>query len=165
MTDSSELKINNLSFSHVCKITPQLDSSQNILEFLPQDRYENKKNLKLNKYGKGPFCKFTIDRKYLNKTGVYILTVENEIKYVGECDDLFKRYGMGYGNISPRNCFEGGQMTNCRLNSKILSSIKENNSVNLYFLETKDRFKIEHELITSQNSLWNKTSGKPSKIN
>jgi len=93
------------------------------------------------------------------------LTVRNEIKYVGECDDLFKRYGMGYGNISPRNCFEGGQMTNCRINSDILSITKLNNSVDLYFFETNNRFKIEHELIKNQNPIWNKTSGKPSKIN
>jgi hypothetical protein len=160
-----DLKINNLFFSHVCKIIPQLDTSQNILEFFPQERYENKNNLKLNKYGVGPFCKFTINRKYSNKTGVYILTVGDDIRYVGECDDFYKRYGMGYGTISPRNCFEGGQPTNCRINSNILLSIKSNNSVNLYFLQTEDRFKIEHELIQSQNPSWNKTLGKPSKIN
>jgi hypothetical protein len=34
----------------------------------------------------------------------------------------------------------------------------------LYFLETKDRFKIEHELIINQSPVWNKTSGKPSRI-
>ena len=159
------LRINDLIFSHACKISPKLDSSQNITESFPQERYENKNNLKLNKYGKGPFCKFTIDKKFSNKTGVYILTVENEIKYVGECDDFYNRYYMGYGNISPRSCFERGQSTNCRINSNILSSIKINNFVNLYFLETEDRFKIEHELIQGQNPPWNKTSGKPSKIN
>jgi len=164
-SNSSSLKIDDLVFSHTCEISPKLDNSNKIMEFVPQERYDNKNNLKLNKYGNGPFCKFTIDKKFLNKTGVYALTVGNEIKYVGECDDFFNRYSMGYGNISPRNCFDGGQPTNCRINSHILSSIKENKSVKLYFLETKNRFKIEYELIQSQHPPWNKTSGKPSKIN
>jgi len=43
MTNNSELKINGLNFSHVCTISPQLDGFQNVLEFFPQDRYENKK--------------------------------------------------------------------------------------------------------------------------
>ena len=163
-SNSSFLKINDLIFSHVSKISPESDNSNKIIEFFPQERYDNKNNLKLNRYGNGPFCKFSIDKKFQNKTGVYILTVDDQVKYVGECDDLYNRYDMGYGNISPRNCFDGGQPTNCRINSNILSAIKSNNSVNLYFLETPNRFKIEHELIQSQLPPWNKTSGKPSKI-
>ena len=118
----------------------------------------------MNKYGKGPFCKFTINRKYSGKSGVYVISVNNEIQYVGECDDFFKRFGMGYGNISPRNCFEGGQLTNCRINSNILTLFKSNVIIQLYFLESYDRFKIEYELIGKLNPPWNKTAGKPSKI-
>lgn len=159
-----ELEIDGLVFTYICEILPKVDALGNIVEFFPQERFENKGNLKLNKYGVGPFCKFTVDKKFSNKAGVYLLMVEQDIRYVGECDDFYKRYNMGYGNISPRNCFDGGQPTNCRINSSILSSIKSNNSVNLYFLETEERFKIEYELIQSQRPLWNKTSGKPSKI-
>ena len=159
------MKICDFDFLHVCKLLPESDSQGSILEILPQSRYENKKNLKLNKYGKGPFCKFTLDKKFSRKTGVYVMTIDDDFQYVGECDDFLKRFGMGCGNISPRNCFEGGQSTNCRINSKILSSIKSGNYVDLYFFETDDRFKIEHELIMSLCPPWNKTSGKPSKIN
>ena len=161
----TSLKIQDHTFSYVCEIIPKLNSEGNVMEIFPQSKYENKKNLNLNKYGKGPFCKFTIDRKYSGKSGVYVILVNNEIQYVGECDDFFKRFGMGYGNISPRNCFEGGQLTNCRINSDILSVFKLKKSIQLYFLETDDRFKIEHELIINFNPPWNKTSGKPSKIN
>jgi len=101
------LTVGNYNFVYVCEINPKLDSNLQILELLPQDRYENKKNLRLNKYGKGPFCKFSIDRKYSGKSGVYVISINDVIQYVGECDDFFKRFGMGYGNISPRNCFEG----------------------------------------------------------
>jgi len=161
----TSLKIQDHTFSYVCEIIPKLNSEGNVTEIFPQSKYENKKNLNLNKYGKGPFCKFTIDRKYSGKSGVYVILVNNEIQYVGECDDFFKRFGMGYGNISPRNCFEGGQLTNCRINADILSVFKLKKSIQLYFLETDDRFKIEHELIINLNPPWNKTSGKPSKIN
>ena len=160
----TKLEILDYIFGHVCEIIPNLDGEGNAIEILPQSQYENKKNLDLNKYGKGPFCKFTIDRKYAGKTGVYLILVNDKIQYVGECDDFFKRFGMGYGNISPRNCFEGGQSTNCRVNSDILSLFKLKKSIQLYFLETKDRFKIEHELIINQSPVWNKTSGKPSRI-
>ena len=158
------LEIQDYTFGHVCEIIPNLDDEGNVIEIFPQSQYENKKNLGLNKYGKGPFCKFTINRKYAGKTGVYLILVNDKIQYVGECDDFFKRFGMGYGNISPRNCFEGGQSTNCRVNSDILSLFKLKKSIQLYFLETNDRFKIEHELIVNQNPPWNKTSGKPSRI-
>ena len=151
-------------FQLVGKIRPETNSDGTIKEYQPQSRYENKKNLKLNRYGSGPFCKFTIDRKYSKKTGVYIIFVDDNITYVGECDDFFKRFGMGYGNISPRNCFEGGQPTNCRINAIILSELKLEKSVELYFLESNNRFKVEHELILSLKPPWNKTSGKPSLI-
>ena len=160
----TKLDIQDYTFGHVCEIIPNLDGEGNVIEIFPQSQYENKKNLDLNKYGKGPFCKFSIDRKYAGKTGVYLILVDDKIQYVGECDDFFKRFGMGYGNISPRNCFEGGQSTNCRINSDILSLFKLKKNIQLYFLETKDRFKIEHELIINQSPVWNKTSGKPSRI-
>ncbi len=160
----TKLEIQDYTFDHVCEIIPNLDDEGNAVEILPQSQYENKKNLGLNKYGKGPFCKFTIDRKYSGKTGVYVILVNDDIQYIGECDDFFKRFGMGYGNISPKNCFQGGQSTNCRINSDILSLFKLKKSIQLYFLETNDRFKIEHELIVNQNPPWNKTSVKPSKI-
>jgi len=157
------LKIQNYEFDFICNIMPEL-TSQGYLEIFPQDRYENKKNLPLNKYGHGPFCKFTINRKFLGLSGVYVILVDDDIQYVGECEDFFKRFSMGYGNISPRNCFEGGQITNCRINSRILSALKSNLKVRLYFLESSDRFKVEHELISGIKPVWNKTSGKPSKI-
>lgn len=160
----SQIKINDWNLDHVCQIIPITDENKVPMEFFPQERYENKKNLSLNKYGNGPFCKFTINRKFSGKSGVYIISVNDEIQYVGECDDLHKRFFMGYGNISPRNCFEGGQPTNCRINSEILKCNKSQEKVQLYFLETRDRYNIEHELILKLKPSWNKTVGKPSRI-
>ena len=69
--------ISEYQFQLVGKIKPITNSDGIITEFQPQSRYENKKNLKLNKYGSGSFCKFTIDKKYSKKTGVYLIFVES----------------------------------------------------------------------------------------
>jgi len=158
------VQIENIEFEHICEIVPNLDSQGKAIEFFPQERYENRKKLSLNKYGEGPFCKFSIDKKYARKSGVYIIKIDENIQYVGECNDFQKRFGMGYGNISPKNCFEGGQPTNCRVNSDILKMFKAGKEIQLYFLETKDRFEIEHKFIKKLKPIWNKTIGKPSKI-
>ena len=147
--------VGNYLFVFVSKIIPKLDRDIP-LEFLPQSRYNNKKNYSLHKFGKGPFCKFTIDRKHSGKIGVYIIVLDGDICYVGECIDLKDRFNAGYGNISPRNCFVGGQLTNCRINSLILKSFKNNKSVLLYFLETNNRSRVERALIKKLRPVWNR---------
>lgn len=151
------MDINNFRF--ICEIEPITDEYGQIIEYSPSSEYKNKENKKLNKYGKGPFCKFTIPSN-LNCSGVYIIKVNDDIKYVGECDNLSKRFNMGYGQISPRNCFEGGQSTNCKINSFILKEVKAGSKVFLFFYETHDRFQIERELIKKYNPEWNSTFGK-----
>jgi hypothetical protein len=54
---------------------------------------------------------------------------------------------MGYGQISPRNCYIGGQPTNCRLNHLIYLASKDGKKVDLWFMPTGDRFAIEAALI------------------
>lgn len=122
---------------------------------MPQTRYKNVKNCNLNKYGEGPFCKFKISKKYKGKSGIYILQVDKKLVYVGECLDLESRYNMGYGNISPKNCYDGGQPTNCRINSLILESVKKDGKVNLLFYEANDRIVLERTLITKLRPSWN----------
>jgi len=154
--------IQNLPFTYVNEIIPDLDSNNQPLEFFPQNKYENKLNHSLHRYGKGPFCKFNIEKKYAKKSGVYCFEILEKIFYIGECEDFYKRINYGYGNISPRNCFEGGQPTNCRINTIIFLNYKEGEKINLYFHETNDRYRIEHDLITNIHPEWNRTIGKPS---
>ena len=63
---------------------------------------------------------------------------------------------MGYGQISPRNAYEGGQETNCRINNLILEETKKNNGIDLWFLKTNDYKKIEKLLRLTLNPIWNK---------
>jgi hypothetical protein len=63
-----------------------------------------------------PFCKFTVPRRY-QTSGAYALTADGELRYIGERANLAARFNAGYGNISPKNCYRGGQETNCHLNN------------------------------------------------
>lgn len=102
------MKIGEYEFSHIADIEPMREPDGTVRPFLPQSRYANALNIPLNQYGTGPFCKFKIPGHY-RTSGVYVLTIDGEIRYVGECANLSARFNAGYGNISPRNCFQGGQ--------------------------------------------------------
>ncbi len=152
--------IDSYEFKYICEIKPEVDLKGDFLEFSPQYLYNNQDNIPLNRYGKGPFCKFKITNEYKGRAGVYIIKINGEVKYIGECEDLSDRYNIGYGQISPRNCFIGGQPTNCKINAYILNSVKSGAIVQLLFYETQDRFNVERILIEKYNPEWNSTKGK-----
>lgn len=123
------IKISGFPFNKICQIIPELNEDGLPKEYKPQAEYKNNKNISLHKYGYGPFCRFKIPSEYNGKIGVYVIKVGDQIKYVGECEDLGKRFNMGYGVISPRNCYKGGQSTNCRINNLILQMFKNRLSI------------------------------------
>lgn len=156
------LYVDNHRFDYVCDITPD-EADGKVKHFFPQQAYENPENLPFHQYGAGPFCRFTIPR--LLAEGVYLILVDGVVQYVGECENLSNRFNTGYGKISPRNCFVGGQPTNCRINHQIYTAATENSEIKLYFHETNDRFGVERGLIEKLNPAWNIARGKfrPSK--
>jgi len=121
---------------------------------MPQSEYNNVRNLPLNDYGNGPFCKFRIPNG-INEAGVYAVLVNNRLKYIGKCDNLSPRWNAGYGNISPRNCFVGGQSTNCRLNNLIMNAFKAKSNIDLYFYKTHNFSEVEADLTEQLNPEWN----------
>ncbi len=142
------------SFRFITAINPDRDREGNIIECHPQARYQNRRNLPLHTYGAGPFCHFQIPN-HLRSAGVYALFVDGVISYVGECEDLSKRFNPGYGNISPRNCFTGGQPTNCKVNTFVLQSAKKSQRIELWFLQTPERKIVEKRLIRQLRPPWN----------
>jgi hypothetical protein len=142
-------------FIHICRIEPILDAGGTVRKYLPQDKFSNERSLPLNRYGLGPFCKFRIPTHY-RASGVYAVMVGQIIKYIGECRHLSLRYNMGYGNISPRNCFKGGQETNCRLNDLIFGATADGADVDLWFHQTTTFKVAELELLAIQRSEWNR---------
>lgn len=153
-----EIKLNNHIFNHVCKIDIARNIDGTIKEFHPEKKYENK--YEFNKYGMGPFCRFSIPVKWAGAMGVYAVVFDNELVYIGQCVDLAKRYNQGYGQIQPRNCFIGGQSTNCKINKLILNAIQNKVEVNLFFNETNRYDQVESELIDIYNPIHNHQRGK-----
>ena len=159
------MQTENLKLTSVCRISPDSDSDGKIAEFTPADNYENAGGLCLNAYGQGPFCRFRIpdtsaELGNLKKAvGVYTLVDESgAVLYIGETIDLFRRFNAGYGQISPRNCYKGGQGPNCRINSKILSFLKDGHALWLLFGRLSDRKvarAIEGALIGECKPAWN----------
>ena len=151
------LKVAGYDFQLICGVEPLKNPGGTVRQFMPQSRYRNLDNLSLNKYGKGPFCEFRIP-DHIQSSGVYVLTVSEHIKYVGECEKFSSRFNMGYGNISPRNCFENGQETNCRINNLVYLAAVARNDILLWFFPTADHKNVEAELRASLRPPWNRVS-------
>ena len=154
-----QLSLFGRTFELVGRIEAERDAHGEILEQAPQDRYDNKRNLPLNAHGEGPFCRFRIGSD-ICAAGVYVILVEGRLMYVGECQNPSRRFGQqGYGRIQPRNCFRGGQVTNCRINHLILEAAKRSQPVELRFCECRDRKAFEKHLLRRLQPSWNAQTG------
>lgn len=147
-------------FEQVGAIEPLRGDDGAIIEEMPQPRYRNSNSLPLNNYGRGPFCRFRVARGQ-PEAGVYIIASGETALYVGECQSLEDRYGSnGYGGISPRNCFRGGQETNCRINTLILHACKGGDELTLWFHRADGgkatRVEIETRLRAALKPAWNR---------
>ena len=143
------------AFDRIGLIDPERDASGAIREFLPQSRYRNARHLPLNGHGAVLFCRFSIARG-LNIPGVYVLTAAGQPVYVGKCTNLAQRFGpQGYGAIQPKNCFVGGQSTNCKINNLVLQHVKAGEALELWFHETGETGPVERDLIVKIRPAWN----------
>jgi hypothetical protein len=153
------------SFEFVDVISVKRNEKDLIEIKMPQSRYEKSDEYPVHRYGWGPFCEFSVDTSdYIESEGVYIFTAGYEIKYVGETVDIHNRIRPGYGNISPKNCFEGGQQTSCRINNLVFQTVRNGNQVALWIEETHNRKNREAELIEQCDPPWNKASARSPNI-
>ena len=65
------------------------------------------------------------------------------------------RFNSGYGNISPRNCFEN-QETNYRCNNLVFSATGAGEKISLWFFPTPDYKKVEAELRANLRPPWDR---------
>ena len=147
-------------FFHVGLIRSERDSRGAVINDLPQPRYRNERNLPLHKYGRGPFGRIRIPQSWPG-SGVYVLTDgDRRALYVGECQNLKSRWNHGFGRISPRNCYQDGQETNCRINSLIHQGTTTDEKFDLWFYPVDGgkcaREVVESELIAALKPLWNR---------
>ncbi len=149
------LEIEGVAFEFVTALNPDRGPDGSVLQYMPQAAYRNERRLPLNPHGQGPFCHFRIPSN-LHREGVYALTVAGQVKYIGECEDLSRRFGpAGYGSIQPRSCFVRGQSTNCKLNHHVLEAAWQGHSVELWFHPTGERKRLESTLLGQVRPEWN----------
>lgn len=154
------MQIGEYQFTQVGSIEPEHLEDGSVKPFHPQARFNNERGIALHNYGAGPFCKFRIARG-IKAAGIYIVTQDEAPVYVGQAINLDKRWSSnGYGGISPRNCFHGGQQTNCRLNNLIFEAKINGRDLTLWFHETaNDKTvldSIERHVMALAQPIWNK---------
>ena len=108
------------------------------------------------------FCQMKLNDDFdYNEPAVYIWTIKPKGKknvnvvYVGETSKFLERIKDGYGHITPRNVFKGGQSTNCKMNYVVREKNDKDNEVRIYYMKCKTRKKakeIEKELIVKLNN-------------
>ncbi len=147
------LSVYGYEFCYLQQLIPECDASGCIVKYYPQDGYDSKSNLRLSHHGNGAFCRFSINAG--DWLGVYLWVVDNRIIYIGETDGLKRRFNMGYGRIAPRNCYVGGQSTNCKMNKVVLDLYEQEKTVSLYFYKTTDYKNVEHKLLGKINTPYN----------
>ncbi len=121
-----------------------------IYTYSPQDRCKRKAELPLLPEAENgaAFCRFRLKNAEA-AAGVYAWVVDGEgcPVYIGEARNLKTGFHSGYGIISPRNCYKGGQKTNCKMNTVVLALSQEGKTVHLYFYKTADYKNVELALI------------------
>ncbi len=123
----------------------------------PQHRFTNPRGLSLNRYGAGPFARLQIPTLPA-RPGVYaVFDHLDSLLYIGRArDSLARRWGRaGYAVIDPRNCFAGGQSTNCRLNSLITQALIRGDIPTLWVHVIEEPTPLEAALITGLRPPWN----------
>jgi hypothetical protein len=153
--EARTINLHGVVFDAVCDIEPVREANGRLAEFAPQEHYARAATTRLNRWGTGPFCRFSIPRGWAGAAGVYAILLDGQLRYIGECFDLERRFNIGYGNIQPINCFVGGQSTNCKVNSFILQAAKAGARVSLFFYRTDDYKRVERELIAALRPAWN----------
>ena len=142
-------------FEHFARITPEARPDGRPMEDMPQSRYVRAQSTPLNRHGTGPFCRFAVPG-LTEAAGVYAITVARRLVYVGIATNLRRRWGpSGYAQIQPRNCFKGGQSTNCKVNHAILAATQDRLAIDLWIHRTGHPRPLEERLIDALAPPWN----------
>lgn len=114
-------------------------------DLFPELRYAKKAVVKLLPNGGGPYCKFQVPG-LPSTSGVYAFFVRGALQYVGKAEVL-KRRLYHYGNISPKNCYVGGRVTNIRLNKLVREALFAGDDVEIFIYETTDFSVLEDRMV------------------
>jgi hypothetical protein len=150
--------IGGYEFLHASAIDFRRSQAGSPVLDVPSSRYNNTQNLPLHEFGAGPFVFLQLTPRPPQVPGVYAVVMDrSQIMYVGQAEsNMWARWRSGAARISPKNCFQGGQSTNCYLNIQIHQSIAAKRSLDLYVLATSDYDAIENDLIDRLQPPWNR---------
>lgn len=153
---SSAMELHGWAFSLAGQIDADRDAAGAPATYTAWERFSNPKGLALNKWGAGPFVRLR-PPSLPKAPGVYVITEGEDVLYVGIASgSLFTRWGRGgYSVIDPRNCFTGGQSTNCHLNHLIGDALTTGRTLDLWFLTDPAPRQIELPLIRGLRPPWN----------
>lgn len=149
------MKLLRWEFEKICSIEPEREASGDVRVDYAHLRFSNPQDLPLNRFGGGPFCRFSLSTPD-TRAGVYAFVVAGKLQYVGQCQSLTEHINSGYGSIAPRDCFIGRQSTNCRVNREVCRASISGESIELFFLETSQRFAVEEAIISLLRPPWNR---------
>jgi hypothetical protein len=134
-------------FRHVCTVEPVRDAQGVVQEFSPRTADGSP-------LSDAPFCRFLFPPE-LRRSGVYAITVADRPVYVGETNNLSRRFGPGeYGHIVVP--VGNAQTTNRRVNHGILEAARRGERVDVWFHETQHRDRIEAALLDRLDLPWNR---------
>ena len=144
------------TFKRVGQIQPERDHSGKPVEYTP----EAIPNDLLNRYGLGPFCRFSVaQQQNWQIGGVSIVTCNESVRSVGETVNL-SRYWFSRGRIAPAAARKGGQQSNCRINNLILGEAKRGADIVLWFhcvQHDAERKELKARLIAALSPPWDRT--------
>jgi hypothetical protein len=90
------------TFMHVRTFDPDRNPEGTVSEFMPQARYAKANTTRVNPHDGGPFCRFVVPDAP-HRVGVYVLTADDKVMYIGKAQDLAERWGCaGTGRSNPR---------------------------------------------------------------
>ncbi len=150
--EGKRIEVCGYTFTFIQNLVPDCENGK-VIRYYPQADYNNVRHLTLNYHGGGAFCRFRINAP--ESPGVYLWIVGSEILYIGETYNLAQRFNTGYGIIAPRNCYEGGQSTNCKMNKVVMKYYEQGTPIALFFHATNDYKRLELELLGRYNTRYN----------
>ena len=161
-----EIMLEEYAFKLTARIELKINKFGIPLEYHPAERHESKRSLQLNAHGDKSFCHFVLKPQKgsgsrLYQAGVYAIA-GTSVKYIGRTNTTLTQRFNGYGSIQPRNCYEGGQSTNCHINHNVLEGAKAGETLWVYFHKTQEPDHVEAYLLnslvaTGRRPPWNKS--------
>ena len=138
---------NKYMFEYQCDIKAEVNENGDIITYNPADKYKKKASTNLNDYGNSEFC-YLSKMNLCKDSGVYAVYEDDKLIYIGRAKNLCSRWSrVNYGAISPKNCYLGGQSTNCKINSYICERLKEGKKLELYFYKAEEYINVESVLL------------------